>query len=88
MAECSVSDLTLSIQCFGIFRTLGDFLNITVEAGASVCQVKAALVQKLGETYHTVVAQSVLANEQTILPGHYVFQREEAIFIFPPVCGG
>ena len=80
--------INYSIKCFGVFRQFGDTLCVTVDAGSSVQQIKAALVQQLGEQHKTLVEDSVLANDDAILPNAYILQEETALSILPPVCGG
>ena len=80
--------INYSIKCFGVFRQFGDQLNVSVNAGSSVQQIKAALVQQLGEQHKTLVGESVLANDNAILPNAYILQEEAPLSILPPVCGG
>ena len=76
------------IKCFGVFRQFGDQLNVSVTPGSCVQQIKAALVQQLGEQHKTLVEESVLANDNEILPNAYILQEETPLSILPPVCGG
>lgn len=80
--------LTISIQCFGVFRNFGKTLSIKVKSGSTVLQVKEALALILGEKHKTLIFDSVLANEHAVLPKSYVFDRDEDLSILPPVCGG
>lgn len=80
--------INYSIKCFGVFRQFGDQLNVGVTPGSSVQQIKAALAQQLGEQYKTLVEESVLANDNEILPNAYILQEETPLSILPPVCGG
>ena len=80
--------INYSIKCFGVFRQFGDQLNVSVNAGSSVQQIKAALVQQLGEQHKILVGESVLANDNEILPNAYILQAETPLSILPPVCGG
>lgn len=80
--------LTFSIKCFGVFRQFGDKLCVAVDPGSSVLKIKAALVQQLGEQHKTLVDESVLANDNAILPNAYILQEETPLSILPPVCGG
>jgi len=76
------------IKCFGVFKQFGDKLSVAVDVGSSVQQIKAALVQQLGEQHKTLVEESVLANDNAILPNSYILQEETPLSILPPVCGG
>ena len=80
--------ITYSIKCFGVFRQFGDKLSVAVDAGSSVQKIKAVLVQQLGEQHKTLVEESVLANDNEILPNAYILQEETSLSILPPVCGG
>lgn len=83
-----MSIITLPIKCFGVFRQFGDKLSVTVETGSSVQQIKEALAQQLGEQHKTLIEESVLANDNDILPNAYIVQKEKTLSILPPVCGG
>lgn len=80
--------INYSIKCFGVFRQFGDKLSVGVDAGSSVQQIKAALVRQLGEQHKALVEESVLANDNEILPNAYILQEETPLSILPPVCGG
>lgn len=83
-----MSTITLPIKCFGVFRQFGDQLAVKIKTGSSVQQIKAALAQQLGEQHKTLIEESVLANDNDILPNAYILQEETALSILPPVCGG
>ncbi|MCB1838809.1 MAG: MoaD/ThiS family protein [Alphaproteobacteria bacterium] len=80
--------INYSIKCFGVFRQFGEQLNVSVNTGSSVQQIKAALVRQLGEQHKALVEESVLANDNAILPNAYILQEEAPLSILPPVCGG
>lgn len=80
--------IVFPIKCFGVFRQFGDDLSVAVESGASVLQIKEALVQVLGAQHKALVADSVLANDHEILPNAYMLREETPLSILPPVCGG
>jgi molybdopterin converting factor small subunit len=80
--------ITFPIKCFGVFRQFGDKLCVAVNPGSSVLQIKAALVQQLGQQHKTLVEESVLANDNAILQNSYILQEETSLSILPPVCGG
>lgn len=83
-----MNTVVLSIKCFGIFRQFGDQLSISIESGSSVQQIKESLMRQLGAQHQTLIEESVLANDNDILPGTYILQEETALSILPPVCGG
>lgn len=83
-----MSTLLVSIKNFGIFRTFGDSFAIRISTGSSIQQLKDALIQQIGEQHMTLVTESVLANDETILPNHHILEKKSTLSILPPVCGG
>lgn len=83
-----MGSFTLTIRCFGVFRTFGDKLSVSIEPGTSLLQVKEALARQLGESHRSLIDASALANDKSILPKTYVFHDVEDLSILPPVCGG
>ena len=83
-----MSTMTLPIQCFGVFRQFGNEFCVTVEVGASILHIKEALVLKLGVEHEALIKDSVLANENEILPNAYILKTETTLSVLPPVCGG
>lgn len=77
-------DITIQIQFYGAFRKFGASQNITLASGSNVTQVKQALSETLGALVH----DSVLANDNAVLPNSYVFEEDAILCILPPVCGG
>lgn len=83
-----MSEITLSIQLFGAFREYGDNVSVTLQTGAGIEDVKKALADKLGENASTLIDDSALADEQHVLTGNAVFDKDARLAILPPVCGG
>ncbi len=83
-----MSMMTLPIKCFGVFRKFGESLNVDIAVGSSVLEVNQALIQKLGQDQKVLVEESVLANDNEILPNVYILKEETTLSILPPVCGG
>lgn len=83
-----MADATFLIQCFGIFRKFGESLSVDLPLGSSVQQVKQAIVDLIGTQHKTLVEESVLADEDSILPNAYVLEKPASLSILPPVCGG
>ncbi len=79
-----MSEITIQIQFYGAFRKFGASQSITLASGSNVTQVKQALSETLGALVH----DSVLANDNTVLPNGYVFKEDATLSILPPVCGG
>lgn len=77
-------EITIQIQFYGAFRKFGASQSITLASGSTATQVKQALSKTLGALVH----DSVLANDNTVLPNSYVFEEDATLSILPPVCGG
>ncbi len=79
-----MSSITLEIKLYGAFRKQGESVTIAVPCGSDMAQVKEILAESLG----ALVQDSVLANDDKILPNSYIFEQDAVISILPPVCGG
>lgn len=77
-------NITIQIQFYGAFRKFGASQSITLASGCTVTHVKQALSETLGALVH----DSVLANDNAVLPNGYVFEEDVMLSILPPVCGG
>ena len=82
-----MSDITIHMHLFGAFRKFGDEVRLQVPAGASVSLIKERLGLALGGQ-GTLIRDSVLADEQRILPDAFVITGDTRLSILPPVCGG
>lgn len=82
-----MSDITVSVRCFGAFRNHGERLEVTVPAGATITDVKAALTQYL-PAESALIADSVLADDHAVLAEDAAFTADTQLAILPPVCGG
>ena len=80
-----MSDLTINIKFFGVFRQHGEDIDITVPVSSTVADVKKALQDKLG---NSLVSESVLANDSSILRDRDIIDSDSCFSILPPVCGG
>lgn len=83
-----MSEIIISMRLFGAFRKYGETVNFGIRAGSRVAAVKEALGNVLGEQARGLIRDSVLANDETILPGDYIFNQDVKLSILPPVCGG
>ena len=82
------NQITLTIRLFGAFRKYGDTLELRLEPGASVADIKSCLAQKLDTNDAALVADSAIANDNTIIGAGEVFEMDAVLAILPPVCGG
>jgi len=80
--------IDLNIKFYGAFRKFGQSISVKVNSGANMIDVKNALISALGEDHYLLVGDSVLANDEAILPNDYVISEESTLSILPPVCGG
>jgi molybdopterin converting factor small subunit len=80
--------ITIDMRLFGAFRAYGETIRLQVPAGSPVTTVKQALGNALGTQARDLVADSVVANDETILPADYVIAENTELSILPPVCGG
>ncbi|PJB72771.1 MAG: hypothetical protein CO093_02235 [Alphaproteobacteria bacterium CG_4_9_14_3_um_filter_47_13] len=82
------NEITITMKLFGAFRPYGDTVEFQICAGSCARTVKNALGNVLGEQAHPLIADSVIANNETILPDDYVIGDDAQLSILPPVCGG
>jgi hypothetical protein len=72
--------ITFPIKCFGVFRQFGDKLCVAVNPGSSVLQIKAALVQQLGQQHKTLVEEFLpMIMQFCKIP---IFYRKKRLFPF------
>lgn len=83
-----MTTMTIEIKPFGAFRQIGDAFSVEVPRDCTVEDVKAALADALGDDHRALVDDSVLANDNAILPAGHVIREAAALSILPPVCGG
>jgi hypothetical protein len=76
------------MRLYGAFRQYQDSVTFTVPSGSRVAAIKDALGQALGPQARNLVADSVIANDTTILPPGFVADRDISLSVLPPVCGG
>jgi len=81
-----MAKITIHIKFFGAFRKFGEGLDFSVPTGSTITAVKAVIQDKLnGES---LVMNSALANDNTILRDSDVLNDNADLSILPPVCGG
>jgi len=83
-----MSEIKISMKLFGAFRKYGDSLELAIRPGSPADIVKETLGNVLGDSARPLIRDSVLADEETILPGDYIFDHDARLSILPPVCGG
>ena len=83
-----MAKITVHIQYFGAFRDLGDGVSVTVDAPATIAKIKQSLLKSIDPQHGTLVANSVLASDDTILQDGDCIDDAITLSILPPVCGG
>lgn len=83
-----MSTITISMRLYGAFRQYRDNVTFTIPSGSHVAEIKRALGEALGPQAQTLIADSVIANDVTILPSGFVADRDLNLSALPPVCGG
>ncbi len=81
-----MSNITIHMKFFGAFRKFGESKEFCVPTGSTIANIKTTLQNLLdGEG---LVADSALANNQSILRDNDVIECDTELSILPPVCGG
>jgi molybdopterin converting factor small subunit len=87
----------IQLRFFGALRKYADangFYPLPLDAGQEVSagDVKRAVLLELsraGSPFDpTLISQSVLADETSIVQDHEVIRLQDGIALLPPVCGG
>ena len=83
-----MTEIAIHIKLFGAFRKFGDALHFSVPAGSTVATIKKVMSEFIKGKESTLVFDSVLANDNAVLPDNYIFEADAKLCILPPVCGG
>ena len=83
-----MSDIDIKVKLFGAFRKNGHELKLRLPAGSTIGNVKQQISLRLADTDAPLVFESVLANDEAILPDGYILEDNINLSILPPVCGG
>lgn len=83
-----MADIDIKIKLFGAFRKNGHELQLCLPAGSTIGNVKQKISLQLADADAALVYDSVLADENTILPDGYILEENANLSILPPVCGG
>lgn len=83
-----MSNITVTMRLYGAFRQYQDSISLTVPSGSKIAAIKEALAQALGPQARNLIADSVIANDSTILPAGFAANTDLKLSILPPVCGG
>jgi|AntRauTorcE11897_2_1112592.scaffolds.fasta_scaffold04508_8 molybdopterin converting factor small subunit len=83
-----MSSINISMKLFGAFRKYGESVDVTIQGGSPVSVVKEELCTVLGHEAAGLIEDSVISNDETILPRDYIIEQDASLSILPPVCGG
>lgn len=83
-----MNPITITIKLFGVFRCYGSAVVLELPANSSAAAVKQALSEVLDAPEKALVADAVLAYDNSILPDTHIFNETCQLAILPPVCGG
>ena len=85
--------MNVTIECFGVFRTFGDRIALSVEKGTTVHELRAILrdtLKRLDPSFDDsgLTETSHFASETEILRESEPLEDAMTIAIIPPVSGG
>ncbi len=83
-----MSELSISLKLFGSFRKFGQVLNLRVPTGSTILTVKEKISKTIDGQESELVFDSVLADNDAILPDTHILNEDIKLSILPPVCGG
>ena len=81
--------ITVSVQCLGVFRELGDDFDVDVESG-SVLAIRGSLRapdKAESPDLDNVLRRSIFAEGDELLKDHIVIEGS-TVSLLPPVAGG
>ncbi len=78
--------MTVKIRLFGMLKSLGhgDAVELQLEEGSTVEQLRAALSTRLG----AAVQSAAIADDQELLARTATITQSCTLAALPPVCGG
>ncbi|MBU25010.1 MAG: hypothetical protein CMD99_03150 [Gammaproteobacteria bacterium] len=82
--------ITVSVQCLGVFRELGDYFDVDVESRSvlAIRNAVSARLQKLNRPdLEAVLRRSIFAEGDEFLRDHIVIESS-TVSLLPPVAGG
>lgn len=85
----------IKVRCFGAFRKYvpSGSLEIEVTEQDLVSDFKVKLskaIESINQNFSDsqLIHESVVANQNEVLPLNYLLEKETEVAILPPVCGG
>lgn len=80
--------MKVKVRLFGAFRDYDESgeLEFELQAGATAAQLRAELALVVGRP--ELLAESVLADENSVLSENHVLREAAVVAVLPPVCGG
>ncbi len=85
--------MNITIQCFGIFRLLGERIELAIKEGSTIADMRIVLSDRLDQSDATfadaaLLASSHFATESDVLPDDARLKDGMCLAIIPPVSGG
>ena len=85
--------MEITLQLFGVFRTLGDQLKLSLQKGSTVSDIRKALLDQappsdMSFNKKALIEQSRFATETEVLSEATPLEASMVITIIPPVSGG
>lgn len=80
--------MKINVRLFGAFRQYGELTELSVPEKSPVSIIKTVLENTLGSQTRNLIADSVIANDETILHDDFIVCEDTTLSILPPVCGG
>lgn len=82
--------LTLTLQCFGAFRALGETLTVELNTSDSVQALKEQLSRRpdMPDALKALLNKTRLANASRVLSDDERLEADESLALIPPVSGG
>ncbi len=85
--------MEITIQCFGLFRSFGEQIKLSIAEGDRISDMRKALLDKLQQMDASfnkldLLGSARFASETEILQESMPLKEGMAIAIIPPVSGG
>ena len=88
-------NILVTINLYGPFRrySLDNEIKIKLWSGATLTDVRTTLAAQISQQHgefldHELLAQSIFADDCTMLSADHILYEDAVLTILPPVCGG
>ncbi len=76
----------ITLRLFGAFRNYKDTLQVEIDSGATVQDVKRLLLEYFDNP--SLISESAIADDKQILASQDLIGDRSHLAVLPPVCGG